>query len=131
MGVAAKQKRYPAEKCPSDDAQVTRVSVTKKEHSFGPEPSDSRGERWIPQSAEVLGARLKGGIGHELVRVTGQQIDIPFYHRAELPVRLCRDAKRPKIKDPKIQTRVHCEPTKPRAVILRGMRQDDGEPHPR
>src|SRR4051812_39127011 len=66
-------------------------------------------------------------IRHELMLVTGEEVDVPLEGGAELTIVLLRHPEVPEIKNPKIQRGVRPDPAKPWAIVLRGMRQYDGQ----
>jgi hypothetical protein len=127
VGVAAKQQRDAMEPSPENDVKVAAIGVAEEEHGSRSKHGQTGGEGGIAQAVKMVAAGIVGGVGNELVRVTRQEVDVPFYGGAKLRISPGGDAEFPEVKNAQIEIVMGDKPAKPRAVILRGMREHHGE----
>jgi hypothetical protein len=124
MGVATKKERPTGAE---HETEMSQVIVAKDEDSIGCPRDESRNEGWVVESAKMMGARIRGSIGDELVGVACEQVAVPRERCAELRITLGGDAEIPEVKYSQINRSVSGEPREPRTVVLRGVRKDDGK----
>ena len=124
MGITAKNQRPGRTE---DKPKVGEKFIPEEQHGVRTPGRQAAAEGGIVEPAEMMGARVPGDIGHELVRIAREQVHIPFERGAKAGVVPRRYAEIPEIKHAQRQATLGRQPAEPRAVILRRVGKDDGQ----
>jgi hypothetical protein len=125
--VAAEEQGGAAGVPGPEEAVGGEIVVAQKKHRPRVEGRDARAERGVPQAREVVRARVRAGVGDELVGVAVEQGHVPGELALEARVVALLDAEIPEVEDLEIEVAAGSEVTEPGRIVLDRVRGDDGE----